>query len=153
LRTRRPGILCKVDWAEDFKFQASTTIPNTQLAFSISPERDGANLNLVFSGGDHDVKVDFKPAPIDELFIRHPQVLVNCTAAAGLAAGYIAYDTIANEQAKNWSPLLSGRGYKLTVKDISFKLSIPKLEVKDLHERALFTLKPNLLSQALAYEK
>ncbi len=149
-----PGVgLCKADWAEDFDFQASTNVPGTHISFAVTSERDGEKLNMIFKGGDQELKLDFSPAPIDVLFVRHPQLLVNCSPVAALAATYVAYDTVVNEQAKNWSPLLSGKGYKQTVKDVTFKISIPKLEVKDMKNVVLLALQPNWLSKALAFVK
>jgi hypothetical protein len=149
-----PGVgLCKADWADDFQFQASAAISDRQLSFSVSGEPEGDGLNLVFGAGDQIFKVNFKPAPLDELFIKHPKTLVNCNVAAGLAAGYVSYDTVVNEQLKNASPLLTGKDYKLTVKDLQFKIKVPRLDVKSLSDKVLISMTPNWRSKTIAFLK
>jgi len=97
-----PGVgLCHADWAEDFHFRATTTIPEKSLSFAVSSESKGDNLTLLFTAGDQDLLVNFTPAPLEELFGRHPQLLVNCSPIFGAGGAYAAYDTVVNEQAKN----------------------------------------------------
>ena len=110
-------------------------------------------MNLTFKAGDQKLKLNFSPSPVDEIFVKHPQMLVNCSLLAAATAGYITYDTVVNESARNWSPLLSGRDYKLTVSDLGFKLNVPKIDVKNVHDAILFSLKPTWLSNALAFQK
>lgn len=122
-------ILCHFNWKEGFKFDATATLADRAFVFDLRDATSQANGDLLirYKMPDDQIRIDLNKSPLDEIFVRHPQLIANCPllTAAGLAFG--AYDTIVNEKFKRLSGYMTGKGVRFDIPDLKFEIKIPPL--------------------------
>lgn len=153
------GLACHADWKEAVEVSATLQPFRKRLSFSARFEsKPDRSIEIEYEQtGAETAKVDFKPAPLVDLFLGKPQVAINCPLALVGAVTFGSGEAIfTQENARKIFPLLTGKDLPIEIKELDFAVQIKPAKVCREKtgdcENPLLTLIPVLSSSAVIFK-